>query len=161
LRSSKQTYSFPVRIETKEISPAEVLPLRSQILRPGRPIEECIWPGDDWPDSIHLGALVEGQLAGIASFYREAHPQLSAQLPYRLRGMATVESMRNQHLGTRLLKFGIHKIRDAGADLVWCNARVGVVGFYLRQGFIQVGEPFDMPTVGPHVLMYRNLSGEN
>lgn len=147
-----------MRIEIKEIGAQDVLPLRSLILRPGRPFEECIWPGDERPDSFHLGAFVDGELASIASFYDERHEGVPASRKhYRLRGMATIESARKQKLGTKLLLAGLERIRDAEGDLLWCNARVPVAGFYYGLGFTQIGEPFDMPPVGPHVLMYKKL----
>lgn len=158
LRSHKQRYFNRVRIEIKEIGPADVLPLRNEILRPGRPLDDCKWIGDELPESFHLGAFVDGELSSIASFYQEGHPGIpSATRPYRLRGMATNQSARNQRLGTAILQEGMNHARHSGGDLLWCNARVHVAEFYLRLGFTQVGEPFEMPPVGPHVLMFTKL----
>jgi hypothetical protein len=36
---------------------------------------------------------------------------------------------------------------------VWCNARTPARGFYERAGFAVEGEEFELPEIGPHVLM--------
>ena len=40
---------------------------------------------------------------------------------------------------------------------MWCDARVGAVGFYERMGFAVVTEEFDKPEVGPHRGMLVEL----
>jgi predicted GNAT family N-acyltransferase len=40
---------------------------------------------------------------------------------------------------------------------VWCNARTPAVGLYAREGFAIEGEEFELPEIGPHVVMTRSL----
>ena len=71
--------------------------------------------------------------------------------------MATDEEYRRKQLGRQLLARGMEIARDRGGDTLWCNARSNVAEFYLSQGFVQVGEEFDIPAVGPHLRMYIPL----
>ena len=41
--------------------------------------------------------------------------------------------------------------------LMWCNARVPAVRFYEKLGWAVSGEPFEIPTAGPHVKMTKRL----
>ena len=39
------------------------------------------------------------------------------------------------------------------AELVWCNARVPALSLYERSGFVAASEQFEVPQIGPHVVM--------
>jgi L-Ala-D/L-Glu epimerase len=41
----------------------------------------------------------------------------------------------------------------------WCNARTNVQGFYERYGLRMAGQPYDIPTVGPHIFMWKVFDG--
>ena len=70
------------------LSAAQTRPLRQLILRPHQTADELVYPGDDAPDSLHVGILVDQALVGIASIYREA-PSRGVTFAgwWRLRGM--------------------------------------------------------------------------
>ncbi|MBG31354.1 MAG: hypothetical protein CMI31_15360 [Opitutae bacterium] len=36
---------------------------------------------------------------------------------------------------------------------IWCNARLAAIPLYKRLGFEEVGQPFDIPGIGPHLVM--------
>src|SRR5690606_13479424 len=55
----------------RPISAAETRPLRSLVLRPGAPPETLVYPGDDHPEALHLGAFEGDRLVGIATVYPE------------------------------------------------------------------------------------------
>jgi GNAT superfamily N-acetyltransferase len=76
---------------------------------------------------------------------------------WRLRGMATAEGLRGAGIGTRLLRAAVDHVRAEGGTLVWCNARVGALAFYEREGFTAAGERYEDPELGPHVPMQRDL----
>jgi predicted GNAT family N-acyltransferase len=144
-----------LHLTIKEISTEETYPLRHRILRAGRPIEDCVLPGDDDETTYHLGAFDGERIVSIGSFYEASHPDISGERQFQLRGMATDEEYRRRHLGAELLERGMEIAKERGGDVLWCNARSNVAQFYLSQGFKQVGEEFDIPTVGPHLRMYR------
>lgn len=151
----------------RPISAAEARPLRSEILRPGQPPDSLVYPGDDVPGSFHAGAFAEGEIVGIATVYPEPMPpESAAALPdvgfdpnnaFRLRGMATRATLQGAGLGRAVLTRCIEHVRDAGAEVLWCNARVGALGFYERLGFATVGDEFDIAGIGPHYVMWKDV----
>lgn len=144
-------------MKVSRIDARDTIPIRQQVLRQGRPIEECHFEGDEDEQSFHLGAFVEGKLVSVASFFFEKHPKLEAPYQYRLRGMATLPEFRHQGLSSELLRMGLPIVKQNFCSLLWCNARASAIGFYQKVGFEKIDGEFDIPTVGPHVLMFKNL----
>ncbi|MBI2521188.1 MAG: GNAT family N-acetyltransferase [Bdellovibrio sp.] len=142
------------------IHPKDTISIRQQMLRPGRPIESCIYTGDDDEQTFHLGAFVDTKLVSVASFYFEKHPQLSPPYQYRLRGMATLSEYQRRGLSSELLKMAFPIIKQNLASLLWCNARLTAVGFYEKVGFEKVSEPFTIPDIGEHILMTKKIEIE-
>jgi len=146
-------------IEIRPITAEATRPLRGKVLRPHQPAAALIYPGDDDPRAVHVGAFRDGALIGIASFAPEAFPRhADAASPFRLRGMATEAGLRGLGIGAAVLEAGLTLARGHGALLVWCNARVPAESFYRRRGFAREGAVFDLPEIGPHVLMWRRLA---
>jgi predicted GNAT family N-acyltransferase len=132
--------------------PVEAIrPLRHRILRPGQAFEDTVYPGDELPDTVHLGAFHGERLVGVASLYREDR----AGPGWRLRGMATEPDVRGGGFGGALLAACAEHVAGSGGGELWCNARMAAVGFYRRAGFQVVSEEFDVPGIGPHVVMAR------
>jgi predicted GNAT family N-acyltransferase len=44
---------------------------------------------------------------------------------------------------------------------VWCNARVRARSLYERAGFTVVSEEFDVPEIGPHLVMECRLAASS
>ncbi|TDJ03884.1 MAG: GNAT family N-acetyltransferase [Deltaproteobacteria bacterium] len=131
--------------------------IRSEILRPGKSVDNCIFEGDDDDQTFHLGAFIENKLVSVASFYFDRHPDLDALYQYRLRGMATLPSFQRQGLSKALLKIGFPIVKQNQCSVVWCNAREEAMGFYQKVGFEKMGDKFEIPEVGPHFLMVKNI----
>lgn len=139
----------------RQVSAEEIRPLRHRILRPGQAYEETAYPGDDLPDTVHLGAFDGDRLVGIASLYREGRDALGPG--WRLRGMATDDAVRGTGFGGALLSACIDHVAAAGGGELWCNARMVAVGFYQRAGFEIESDEFDVPGIGAHVVMARTV----
>jgi ribosomal protein S18 acetylase RimI-like enzyme len=60
-------------------------------------------------------------------------------------------------LGRAVLTECIEHVRSAGAEVLWCNARLGALGFYERLGFATVGDEFDIAGIGPHYVMWKDV----
>jgi GNAT superfamily N-acetyltransferase len=143
----------------RAIAAADTHPLRLAVLRPGLPPEEAAFPGDDDPATAHFGAFVGGRLAGIASLYREPRPGgPSGAGGWRIRGMATLPEARGRGLGRALLDACVAHAGAQGGSEVWCNARTVAVEFYAAAGFDVVSEQFDIPGIGPHLVMRRPVT---
>ncbi len=141
----------------KQVPVELIYPLRHKVLRPKQPLSSCYYPEDKQESAIHLAALQSQQLVGIASFYREENQDIPSGEAFRLRGMAVEPDIQSQGIGSKLLSQAFDICNKAGADLLWCNARVGAMSFYLKLGFKAVGESFDLPGIGEHYVMYREL----
>lgn len=153
------------------VVPAEVVrPLRQSVLRPGQPPEESVYPFDDHPETVHA-AVVEPPAAAplaVGSLLPEAPAARLAEQGasgpdgpeqwWRIRGMATTEDRRREGLGHAVLNRLLSQVEGQGGGLVWCNARVPAVAFYLRAGFQPVGEVFEVPVIGPHQAMWRAVA---
>jgi GNAT superfamily N-acetyltransferase len=133
-------------------------PLRSLVLRPGRPLADCVFEGDTSPGAVHFGAEVGGRIVGVASLVPEARPGRGDRPGFRLRGMATAPEVRGQGHGASLLSAVVAHVAARGGGTLWCNARLGAADFYERHGLTRFSEPFDMPGIGMHVRMEREVS---
>lgn len=126
---------------------ADVVPLRMAVLRPGLPASASHWTGDDEPDTRHYAAD-DDRVIGIASVLLRPAPDGFASRR-QLRGMAVDPHAQRSGIGRGLLEFAV---QDVGEPM-WCNARVSAIGFYERQGWRIVSEPFEIAGAGPHVWM--------
>jgi len=144
-------------MQARLLTAPETHPLRLLVLRPGGTLADVDFANDANAGAFHLGIEVNEELVSVGSFYPEGHPALSAQRPYRLRGMATHPAHQGSGAGSALLRAAIELLRTLHADVLWCNARVKAVPFYERAGFQREGELFDIPGIGGHYLMFRML----
>jgi predicted GNAT family N-acyltransferase len=147
----------PVTVTVDEVAAEVTYGLRRAVLRPGG--GEVTWAGDEDPATFHLAARTpDGRVVGVVRFSPAPCPwRDDAAAPWQLRGMATDAAVRGTGAGRALLAEGLARAAARGGDLVWCDARVGAAGFYERQGFTVVTEPFDKPGIGPHVGMVKDL----
>ena len=141
----------------RPIKAVEAQRVRHPILRAGRPAAEAILPRDDDPATIHLGAFDGDALTAVATFFPEDTPFRPGRTGWRLRGMATRPEWRGRGAATALLREGIRIARDAGADSMWCLARVTARGFYETLGFAVEGEELELPVSGRHFVMILEL----
>ena len=151
----------PDDLELRRATLDEILPLRHAELRPGLPREKARFAGDGESATRHFGAFLRatGEAVGCVSCMRRARDREDA---WQVRGMATRGDLVRRGIGGALLAHAIAALRsEPGPRLVWCNARVGALGFWEGQGWAVVSDVFDIPGVGPHRTMARRLqSGE-
>lgn len=147
--------------EIRQISAEETYPIRLPVLRPGRPVEECIFQGDDDPTTIHLGAFVNAELVAVASYMRQKNPLFEDQLQYQLRGMAVLEEHQRSGLGKQLLLEGEAILKQRFQEvLLWFNAREIAIDFYKKFGYETRGDLFIIPNVCLHIVMFKQLSSQ-
>ena len=141
-------------MEVRPVGADDVRPLRHSILRPGQAWEDTTYPGDHDPATVHLGAFEGERLVGIASLYREPRPGAADRADaWRLRGMATAEDARGRGAGRALLAACVAHVAAHGGGELWCNARTPAAGFYRAAGFSMLSGEFEIPGIGPHVVM--------
>src|SRR5262245_31774314 len=107
------------RVVVRRATRDEILPLRHAVLRPGLPVAEAHFDGDDEPSTRHVGAFRQddGALVGCVSLMRR--PRDGAV--WQLRGMATRDDVRGRGVGAAILAFVDTTLGD---DPLWCNARI-------------------------------------
>jgi predicted GNAT family N-acyltransferase len=144
-------------ITTRPITAEEARPLRANVLRPGRPHAESIYPGDGAAGALHLGAFRGRELVGVASVLREPPPGEEDAGAWRLRGMAVAPGMRRGGYGRALIEGCLAHVASQGGSRLWCNARSTAAGFYRTLGFEVSGEEFETSDGTPHFLMWLRL----
>ncbi len=142
--------------------------LRHAVLRPHDSIADLALPGDDDAETGTFAAVDEatGEVLSTANVRLEPAPfdvaavagqEAAGHAAWRLRGMATRPELRGRGLGAAVLDACVAHVAARGGGLLWCNARVPAVPLYARAGFVTHGDEWVDPTIGPHVVMWRNV----
>lgn len=139
----------------------EIFPLRHAVLRPGRPVTYSVYSEDD--GAVHVGAWDDGELVGCVTVFPDpwagpTPPAVSAA--WRLRGMAVDPSRQGSGIGGLVLSEAVAAAREAGAPMLWANARTAALRFYERHGWEPVGQEFLTPDTGlPHKSIVLSVAG--
>jgi GNAT superfamily N-acetyltransferase len=145
----------------RRITAEETQAVRRAVLRPGRPPEETIYPGDEHAETIHLGAFSGTHLTEVATLMREPCPWQGQDRDWRLRAIAVVGEERGSGVGGALLAQIISEALHAGGRVLWCHGRTRARSFYERHGFQARGEEFESPQTGPHYLFLMELGTDH
>jgi ribosomal protein S18 acetylase RimI-like enzyme len=141
----------------KEIPSKETYIVRQPVLRKGKPIESCIFEGDDLETTHHFGLYNNQDLTGIISLFDKINPIFAEKSQAQIRGMAVLETHQKKGFGEALVMHCETYCNENKVDLIWFNARTAAVGFYRKMGYQPLGEPFDIKDVGEHYLMFKKL----
>lgn len=141
----------------KEIPSKETYIVRQPVLRKGKPIESCVFEGDDLETTHHFGLFNDEYLIGIISLFKQTNAIFAEKNQAQIRGMAILENNQKKGYGEALVRHCENYCKDQNTDLIWFNARTAAVGFYEKMDYQILGEPFDIKDVGEHYLMYKKL----
>jgi GNAT superfamily N-acetyltransferase len=133
-----------VRAVTVEQSRA----IRRAVLRPHETLEEVT--AREAADAVAVGAFDGDELVAVGLVAPDGEPGA-----WRVRGMATVPHARGMGAGSAVLGALLEHALAGGAARVWCNARTPTRSLYERAGFRVTSEEFELPQIGPHVVMER------
>jgi GNAT superfamily N-acetyltransferase len=159
--------SSPVNV--RACVPEDVWGLRQSVLRPHQSLADMHWDKDYADGSAHFCAEDgSGRIVSVGSVQREPAPWLTGSVAtapaaprrpdgWRLRGMATVDEWRGRGAGAGVLASLIDHVAQHGGGVLWCFARVPAFSFYRRAGFVERGDRWDEPVIGPHALMWRTV----
>lgn len=131
--------------------------VRHPMLRKGRPLDSCVFEGDDLETSLHLGAFHNEQLVGVASAYSKNHSQLLGESSYQIRGVAVLAAFQGQQIGRTLMDGIEQHLYTRNTSLLWLNARTKAVPFYKALHYVPFGEAFDIPLIGQHYCYFKRL----
>ena len=141
----------------KEIPSKETYIVRQPVLRKGKPIESCIFEGDDLNTTHHFGLFKNKELIGIISLFSQTNTIFAHENQAQIRGMAVLDSHQKKGFGEALVKYCEKYCHENKIDLIWFNARTAAVGFYKKMNYQIIGKPFDIKDVGEHYLMFKKL----
>ncbi|QNN22746.1 GNAT family N-acetyltransferase [Planctomycetales bacterium ZRK34] len=141
---------------TRTACAREIIALRHAVLRPGFDVADAVYPEDDDPTTLHFGCFEADRCVACVTLLPS---ELDSEPAYQLRGMASAPDRRGQGLGAALLDFTEqHVITRTPIRLLWCNARTSATGFYQHHGWRIISDQFEIPTVGPHFRMCKQLT---
>lgn len=117
----------------EQIRPELTWRLRQQVLYPGQKLHEMEL-GED-KDGIHFGAFTDQKLVGIISLFQQG-------TFFQFRKLAVLPEFQKMGIGYQLLSRIEEFASSEGGTLIWCNARVSAIGFYIKAGYLQTGKLF-------------------
>ena len=129
---------------------AQTRELRQAVLRPHETIEQVA--ADEAPDAFAVGAFDDGELIAVGLIAPDGEPGA-----WRVRGMATAPHARRRGGGREVLDALVRHAVEQGAQRIWCNARIPAVCFYERAGMRVTSDEFELPNIGPHVVMEMKI----
>lgn len=121
-------------------------PLRQAVLRPHEPVDAMA--SSESGDTFAVGAFAADELVAVGLIAPDGEPGV-----WRIRGMATAAAARGAGAGSAVLDALLRHAEAHGATRIWCNARTPARRFYERAGFRVVSGEFELPMIGPHVVM--------
>jgi L-Ala-D/L-Glu epimerase len=122
--------------------------LRQAVLRPHEAVEDMA--AGEPEDAFSVGAFAGGELVSVGLIAPDGEPG-----GWRIRGMATAPGARGTGAGTGVLDALVRHALAEGARRIWCNARTPARQFYERAGFRVISPEFELPMIGPHLVMER------
>lgn len=138
----------------RQVAAEALVDLRHAVLRDGLPRETAVFDVDRLPGTFHLGGFIGDRLVTCATFTPNA---IDGKPAMQLRGMATDAQFRGRGFGALVLAEGERRLSSTGQQLIWCNARLGAIPFYEKQGWEVISGVFDLPYAGPHKKMRKHL----
>jgi GNAT superfamily N-acetyltransferase len=125
---------------------AQTRALRRAVLRPHEPREALL--AHEPPGAVAFGVHEGGELIAVGLAGPDGTPG-----GWRVRGMATAPQARGRGAGAAVLDALVAHALANGARRVWCNARTPARSLYERAGFLVVSGEFELPQIGPHLVM--------
>jgi len=100
------------------------------------------------PDAYAVGAFASEELVSVGFVAPDGQPG-----SWRVRGMATAPHARGRGAGTFVLGALVAYATEHQARRIWANVRTPARSLYERAGFRVTSEQFELPEIGPHVVM--------
>ena len=120
-------------IHIEQIRPELTWRLRQQVLYPAQKLYEMELEEDN--DGIHFGAFIDNALAGIISLFQH-------DTVFQFRKLAVLPEFQKMGIGNSLLNRVEEWALSENGTLIWCNARLSAIGFYMKAGYSHTGKLF-------------------
>jgi phosphoribosylformimino-5-aminoimidazole carboxamide ribotide isomerase len=122
-----------MKIHIEQIRPELTWRLRQQVLYPAQKLYEMEL--DDDNSGIHFGAFTDEALVGIISLFQQG-------TSFQFRKLAVLPDLQKMGIGNSLLNRVEEYVQAEAGTVIWCNARVSAIGFYLKAGYAHTGKLF-------------------
>jgi predicted GNAT family N-acyltransferase len=133
----------------------EIIQLRHDVLIIGTNRTSPDFDGDLDPTTFHFGAFSQNTNLCCLSMMRS---DVIHQPACQLRGMATHQDCQKKGIGQKLLQFAEDSVQnETGIGYFWCNARLGIENFYIKQGWTVTSEPFMIEGVCMHLRLEKQF----
>lgn len=132
-----------MNIYIEQIRPELTWRLRQQVLYPDQKLYEMELDEDN--DGVHFGAFTDKALVGIISLFQR-------DTTFQFRKLAILPDLQKTGIGNSLLNRVEEYARSEGGTVIWCNARISAIGFYLKAGFAQTGKLFSKNGINYEIL---------
>lgn len=120
-------------IAIRQIGHGQTWKLRNEVLYPDGKLSEMGMEED--LSGIHFGAFEGDNLVAVISVFNSGDN-------FQFRKFAVDGSMQGNGVGKLLLDHITQYSASSGAVLLWCNARISAIGFYIKSGFSHTGKFF-------------------
>jgi GNAT superfamily N-acetyltransferase len=149
----------PEELHVTEIPVDATYDLRRRVLRVGTPSPEFRLREDTWEGAFHLGALTaDGTVLAVASFVPRPTTWRPGRAAVQLRAMAVEPNRQRTGAGRVLFAAAVERLRSAGVEVMWADARDSALGFYRRAGMEVVGDRYVTEATGmPHHTVVLDL----
>ena len=137
--------------EVRSVDISRTRPLRRSVLRPHQ--TESDLAAHEPEDAFAVGAFDGDALVAVGFVAPDGEPG-----GWRVRGMATAPAARGRGAGTAVLAALMEHALQRGATRVWANVRTPARSLYEGAGFEVVSDEFELPDIGPHVVMELTLN---
>lgn len=135
-----------------EIVPVnEILEFRLKVLGHQIPDYKYHYQGDTRSDTYHLAYKIDDDVKGILTIMKTDDRR------FQFRGMAVDFDMQGTGAGKKLIIFGEDLVKQKKGEIIWLNARKKAIPFYEKCGYTSTGEPFEIPMIGTHIQMIKQL----
>lgn len=131
--------------------------VRHPVLRPGKPIDTCIFEGDDLSSTKHFGLYFNEDLIGVISIFENKSSIFNHPNQLQIRGMAVLEEFQGKGYGRLLVNEVENYAKKVKSNLIWFNARENAAKFYKILGYEIYGSLFDIAGIGLHYVMYKQI----
>lgn len=100
--------------------------------------------------AFHALALIDGEAVGTGRMLEHGADEV------KIGRMAVLKNLRERGIGQRILRFLMEHARSRGRTKAVLHAQISAEGFYLKEGYVPIGEVFDEAGI-PHRTMERAL----
>lgn len=141
----------------KKVGASSIYPVRHLVLRAGKPVETCVFEGDNLSTTAHFACSDGIITVGAISIFDNATELFTDNNQFQLRGMAVLEDYQKKKIGFELVRTAENYIAAQGGKLIWFNARLIAVPFYEKLGYQKIGKSFNIGDIGAHFVMFKEI----